>query len=252
MRRPVSSKVQGYTVEISDLYRMGWNPQLGQDDFTHEPVGHFKPQVEQVKALREGTFAPDVAAEIKKLSRADLLVFSFPMWWFSLPAILKGWVDRVFAMGTAYGGAVGRFETGGFVGKRAILLFTTGSMEDMFGAEARDGDLEVLLFHIHHGMFFLVGFDVLGPRGELRPGPQDPRGTGSTAGERTNGVFHACHAARAVWARGGPACLSEDPAVIQPDQKSRPIDVRGRRCVIPSPPLCLPLLPGRSWTWALT
>ena len=85
------------------------------------------------------------------------------MWWFSLPAILKGWVDRVFAMGTAYGGAVGRFETGGFVGKRAILLFTTGSMEDMFGAEARDGDLEVLLFHIHHGMFFFVGFDVLAP-----------------------------------------------------------------------------------------
>lgn len=156
-------EAQGYTVEISDLYGMGWNPELGRNDFGHELVGHFKPQVEQVKAVNQGTFAPDVAAEIEKVRRADLLVFSFPMWWFSLPALLKGWVDRVFAMGVAYGGSVGRFETGGFQGRRAMLLFTTGSTEDMFGPGARDGEMDVILFHIQHGMFYFVGYSVLAP-----------------------------------------------------------------------------------------
>ncbi len=175
MREAVRTlEAQGYTVELSDLYQMQWNAALGEQDFTHELVGHFKPQVEQVKALKEGTLAADVAAEVEKVRRADLLVFSFPMWWFSLPALLKGWVDRVFAMGVAYGGTVGRFETGGFVGKRAVLLFTTGSTEDMFGPEARDGDLEVLLFHIHHGRLFFVGFDVLAPVVSYSPARKSP------------------------------------------------------------------------------
>ncbi len=169
-------EVQGYTVEISDLYQMGWNPELGRNDFEHELIGHFKPQVEQVKAVNQNTFTPDVAAEIEKVQRADLLVFSFPMWWFSLPALLKGWVDRVFAMGVAYGGSVGRFETGGFQGRRAMLLFTTGSTEDMFGAGARDGEMDVILFHIQHGMFYFVGYTVLAPVmsfGPVRKTPEE-------------------------------------------------------------------------------
>ena len=164
MREAVQAlEAQGYTTEISDLYQMHWNPELGRNDFGHDLVGHFKPQAEQIRAVNQGTFAPDVAAEIAKVQRADLLVFSFPMWWFSLPGVLKGWVDRVFAMGVAYGGSVGRFETGGFQGRRAILLFTTGSTEDMFGPGARDGEMDVILFHIQHGMFFFVGYDVLAP-----------------------------------------------------------------------------------------
>jgi NAD(P)H dehydrogenase (quinone) len=38
------------------------------------------------------------------LESADLLIMQFPLWWFGLPAILKGWVDRTFAMGRLYGG----------------------------------------------------------------------------------------------------------------------------------------------------
>ncbi|WP_255639889.1 NAD(P)H-dependent oxidoreductase [Deinococcus taeanensis] len=111
LRKP--SKLRTNTVEIRDLYRIGWNPEVGLNNFRHELVGHFKPQVEQVRAVNHGTFAPDVAAEIEEVQRADLLVFSCPMWWFSLPALLKGGVDRVFTMGVVYGGSVGRFETGG-------------------------------------------------------------------------------------------------------------------------------------------
>lgn len=162
MREAVLSlQSQGYTVEISDLYRMDWTPTLGRADFTHALNGHFKPGPEQLRAHREGSFAPDVDSELEKLQRADLLVFSFPMWWFSLPAILKGWVDRVFAMGVAYGGDVGTFDKGGFRGRRAMLLFTTGSLEEHFGPGSRDGEMDVLLFHILHGMFWFCGFTAL-------------------------------------------------------------------------------------------
>jgi NAD(P)H dehydrogenase (quinone) len=154
---------QGYTVEISDLYALQWRADLNRADFDHTSSTFFKPQAEQLRAATDGTFADDVAAEIARVQRADLLVFSFPMWWFSLPALLKGWVDRVFAMGVAYGGPVGRFGTGGFVGRRAMLLFTTGSTEKMFGARAQDGEMDVILFHIQHGMFSFVGYQVLAP-----------------------------------------------------------------------------------------
>lgn len=103
------------------------------------------------------TFAPDIAAELEKLSRAD------PMWWFSLPALFKGWVDRVFVRGVAYGGPMGTFAEGDLRGKRALVLFTTGSLEEHFGPGARNGKLDVLLFHIQHGMLWLCGFEVLAP-----------------------------------------------------------------------------------------
>jgi len=55
-----------------------------------------------------------------KLVWADFVIFQFPLWWFSVPAILKGWVDRVFAMGFSYN--YGRsYEKGVFRGKRAML-----------------------------------------------------------------------------------------------------------------------------------
>ena len=156
-------ETQGYTVEVSDLYRMAWTAGLDRADFSHPTPDFFKPQAEQARAHRAGSFAPQVAAEIEKLRRADLLVFSFPLWWFSLPALLKGWVDRVFAMGVAYGAGVGTFGEGGFRGRRALLLFTTGSLREHFGKGARDGELDVLLFHIQHGMLWFSGFTVLAP-----------------------------------------------------------------------------------------
>lgn len=185
MREAVSTlEAQGYTVEVSDLYQMNWSPALGRDDFTHPLEGHFKPGPEQVRAHQQGTFTPDVAAELEKLLRADLLVFSFPMWWFSLPAILKGWVDRVFAMGVAYGGGVGTFDKGGFRGRRAMLLFTTGSLEEHFGPEARDGEMDVILFHILHGMFWFCGFTALESVVSFAP----TRGTPETRAQQLGAV----------------------------------------------------------------
>jgi NAD(P)H dehydrogenase (quinone) len=154
---------EGHRVVVSDLYPMGFNPVGGRHDFTalHDPE-NFRYGIEQTRASEAGTFAPDLAAEQAKLFEADLLIFQFPLWWFGLPAILKGWVDRVFAAGLTYGG--GRWYSNGvFRGKRAMLSLTTGGPPSIYSPRGLNGSLETILFPIQHGMLYFVGFDVLPP-----------------------------------------------------------------------------------------
>ena len=153
----------GHTVEVSDLYAMRFNPVGGKHDFTAlVDADYFKYGVEQTKASEAKTFADDVAAEQEKLLRADLLIFQFPLWWFGLPSILKGWVDRVFAAGLTYGG--GRWYSNGvFRGKRAMLSLTTGGGPTIYSPRGLNGDMDSLLFPIQHGMLYFLGFDVLPP-----------------------------------------------------------------------------------------
>ncbi|MEK8171985.1 NAD(P)H-dependent oxidoreductase [Streptomyces sp. M19] len=58
---------------------------------------------ESKRAYTDGTLSEDIRAEQDKLRWADTIVLQFPMWWFGVPAILKGWFDRVFVKGFAYG-----------------------------------------------------------------------------------------------------------------------------------------------------
>ena len=53
-----------------------------------------------------------------KLFWCDALILQFPLWWFSLPAMLKGWVDRVFASGGRIYGGGKWYDRGVFAGKR--------------------------------------------------------------------------------------------------------------------------------------
>ncbi|WP_328540525.1 NAD(P)H-dependent oxidoreductase [Streptomyces sp. NBC_00344] len=152
----------GYQVDVLDLYADAWAPTLAREEFA--PVeGHFKPQAEQMRAVRNGTLDAAVRAHLDRLLAADLLVLSFPMWWFSLPAILKGWVDRVFVMGGVFGGDYGLFGDAALVGKRAMLLFTTGGSSESFRSGGALGSMDDFLFHIHRGMLEFVGFQVIGP-----------------------------------------------------------------------------------------
>ena len=154
----------GHKVVVSDLYRMNFHAAAGAGDFIKpENINYLKIQAEQTNAFKEGSYAEDLKAEMKKFEEADLVIFNFPLWWFSLPAILKGWVDRVFAMGFAYGAGKGVYENGAFPGKKAMLSFTTGGPQVAYGKTGKNGDLETILFHIHHGMFRFVGMDVLEP-----------------------------------------------------------------------------------------
>lgn len=153
----------GHTVVLSDLYAMGFNPVASAADF----AGRANPDylvyaLEQRHGYEAGTLAPDIAAEVEKVKAADLLLFSFPLFWFSVPAILKGWIDRVLLSGLTYGGK--RFyDRGGLAGKKGTIAITLGGRPHMFGETAIHGELDVMLRHLLRGTLYYVGLQVLPP-----------------------------------------------------------------------------------------
>lgn len=154
----------GHEVRVSDLYAMNFTAVGGREDFTAPADEHyFKYQAEQLNAYNKDLFTEEIKSEMEKLEWADLVIFNFPLWWFSLPAILKGWVDRVFAMGFAYGGGKGVYDKGVFKGKKGMLCITTGGPDIAYGTTGKNGGLDQILFHINHGMLYFVGMDVLPP-----------------------------------------------------------------------------------------
>jgi len=153
----------GHQMQTSDLYRMNFDPCSGASNFTsRKNADYLKLQIEEIHATETGGFAAEIEQEMRKVEAADLILLQFPLWWFSLPAILKGWVDRVFAMGRTYGN--GRFyEHGVFRGKRAMLSLTTGGPVEAYESGGFNGDMMSILRPIHRGILQFVGFDVLAP-----------------------------------------------------------------------------------------
>ena len=79
-------------------------------------------------------FRIDIAAEQKALLAADIIVFQFPFFWYSPPAILKEWIDQVLARGFAYGSGGTKLQ-----GKRLIISLTTGGTEAEYQPEGAIG-----------------------------------------------------------------------------------------------------------------
>ncbi len=153
----------GHDVQVSDLYAMSFNPVASVHDFgAREDDEYCVYALEQRHGVKTGTIAPDIQAELGRLRWCDLLVLNFPIFWFSTPAILKGWIDRVFVSGTVYGGK--RFyDRGGLTGKRALVSATLGGQEHMFSEDGIHGPLEVMLRHLLQGTLAYAGLEVLRP-----------------------------------------------------------------------------------------
>jgi NAD(P)H dehydrogenase (quinone) len=161
----------GHTVQVSDLYAMNWKASLDADDAPpRDATKPFHASLDSKVAYAEGTQAADIAREQEKLLWADALILQFPLWWFTMPAILKGWVDRVYAYGFAYG--VGehsdsrwgeRYGEGKMQGKRAMLMVTTGGWESHYATRGINGPMDDLLFPIQHGILYYPGFEVVPP-----------------------------------------------------------------------------------------
>ncbi|MCG8907086.1 NAD(P)H-dependent oxidoreductase [Pseudomonas sp. DP-17] len=161
----------GHEVQVSDLYATNWKATLdASDSLDRDPEARFDPSLDSKRAYAAGRQSSDIAAEQEKLRWADTLILQFPLWWFSMPAILKGWVERVYAYGFAYG--VGehsdarwgdRYGEGNLAGKRAMLVVTTGGWESHYSARGINGPIDDLLFPIHHGVLHYPGFEVLPP-----------------------------------------------------------------------------------------
>jgi NAD(P)H dehydrogenase (quinone) len=154
---------RGDTVVVSDLYAMQFDPVAKAEDFkARKQADYLVYALEQRHAWESGTLAPDIAAEVEKLKAADLVILSFPLFWFSVPAILKGWIDRVLISGLCYGGK--RFyDRGGLAGKRMLVACTLGGRDYMFGPDAIHGEIETLLRPLLRGTFYYVGCQVLPP-----------------------------------------------------------------------------------------
>ena len=153
----------GHELKTSELYSMNFNPVSDRHNFTSvKDPDFFKPQLEERFATEIGGFAPDLELELQKLEWCELMIWQFPLWWFGLPAILKGWADRVLAMGRTYG--YGRiYDQGVFRGKRALLSLTTGGGDDAYEKGGFNGDIHGILRPIHRGILEFVGFSVLAP-----------------------------------------------------------------------------------------
>ncbi|MEX6502427.1 NAD(P)H-dependent oxidoreductase [Pseudomonas zhanjiangensis] len=154
---------QGHQVQVSDLYAMHWNPVASAADFAErQDPDYLVYALEQRLGAKHGSLAADIQGELDKLLWADLLILNFPLYWFSVPAILKGWIDRVLVSGVCYGGK--RFyDQGGLVGKKALVSLTLGGREHMFGEGAIHGPLEDMLRPLLRGTLAYVGLDVLPP-----------------------------------------------------------------------------------------
>ena len=153
----------GHEVRVSDLYAMNFDPVSDRRNFRTVADGtRLKQQVEEELASAQQGFSAELQLEMDKLSWCDTLVLQFPLWWLGMPAIMKGWVDRVFALGRAYGG--GRYYSRGvFAGKRAMCSVTIGGSQVMYSERGAYGPIEAALFPIHHGILGFTGFTVLEP-----------------------------------------------------------------------------------------
>ncbi|WP_137391702.1 NAD(P)H-dependent oxidoreductase [Rhodoligotrophos defluvii] len=153
----------GHEVMVSDLYEMQFDPIAKKADFgSPKRADYIVYALEQRHGYETGTLAADIRQEVEKLLEADLLILSFPVFWFSVPAIMKGWIDRVLLSGLAYGGT--RFyDRGGLVGKKALVAATIGSREHMFGSDAVHGSFEAMFSHLLRGTLGYVGMSVLPP-----------------------------------------------------------------------------------------
>lgn len=152
-----------HAVAHTDLYRMGFRPVLDERDFPNRAIAdRFIPNIEIRRALDLGTVPPDVAEELAKLRAADLVIFQFPLWWSSVPAILKGWIDRVlsFAHVADTEGMAGRRPY--LRGKKAMLVTTLEASEEVQTTGGQAGIREILA-PIDSNTLAFVGMTTLPP-----------------------------------------------------------------------------------------
>ena len=155
---------QAHQVTVSDLYGQGFTPSAQKWDFVTTSGGHFNYMLEQKHAARlQMAFSPDIVGEIDKIKEADIVLFVAPLWWSSVPAMLKGWFDRVLAMGFAWDG--GKFyEQGLLRGKQAMLILAAGHPAEYYQQSGpHQANFAQMLHPIHHGTLAFCGFSIHEP-----------------------------------------------------------------------------------------
>ncbi|WP_343712887.1 NAD(P)H-dependent oxidoreductase [Inquilinus sp.] len=133
----------GHTAEIADLTAEGFDPRFGAAD--------------QAAHLKQAAPPADVVAEQARIDRADALVLVYPVYWWSMPGLMKGWIDRVFANGWAYDEVPGG-RTEKKLGRLPVHLVGLGGADR--GTYVRHGYDVAMRTQIDHGIFGYCGAPV--------------------------------------------------------------------------------------------
>ncbi|MCA0418800.1 MAG: NAD(P)H-dependent oxidoreductase [Proteobacteria bacterium] len=135
----------GHSFEIADLAAEGFDPRFTSNDVAVH--------------LKQAHVDPVVAAEQARIGRADALVLVYPVYWWSFPALLKGWIDRVFINGWSYE----EMPDGRIIrklGHLPIHLVAIGGAD--LRTYARHGYFGAMRTQIEHGIFGYCGAPVRG------------------------------------------------------------------------------------------
>lgn len=161
---------QGCRVTVSDLYAMNFEPRATKEDIVGSLSNpeFFNYGLEAYEACKKRSLSSDIMEEQKKVQEADLVIFQFPLYWFSVPAILKGWMDRVLCQGFAFDFPK-IYDSGSLQGKLAILSLTTGGTAEMYSKTGVSGDVRYFLWPLQHGALHFCGFKVLAPQISFSP-----------------------------------------------------------------------------------
>ena len=132
---------EGHEVVLRDLYHIGFNPVLSLEDVG----GQMKGQVSE-----------DVQREQAYIQWADSITFIHPIWWTGQPAIMKGYIDRVFSYGFAYRYDKG-VQKGLLTGKEAVIINTHGKSEEEYRAIGMD---KALALTSDNGIYAYCGLEI--------------------------------------------------------------------------------------------
>jgi NAD(P)H dehydrogenase (quinone) len=128
---------------VRDLYKIGFNPVLSTKD---------------LEAVQNGAVPKDIKKEQSYISKADTLIVIFPIWWSAMPAMLKGYIDRVFSLGFAYDitedAVVGLLK-----GKKVFLVSTTGATKEDY---EKMGAFKMMNMSMDMAIFQFSGMEVIG------------------------------------------------------------------------------------------
>lgn len=133
-----SASASGHNVEVRDLYQLNFNPVLSMAEF-------------------RGTVPADVTTEQDFIRQADMLVFVYPLWWAGMPAIMHGYMDRIFSYGFAYKANKDGTTSGLFNDKRIVLVNTIGCSREEYSNNGMFTALETIG---NRGIFNFCGTEV--------------------------------------------------------------------------------------------
>ena len=119
----------GHTIRTADLYEEGFQPAMIEADFAQ---------------FRGEPLSPAIQAEQARVEWSDALVFIFPLWWWSMPAMLKGWIDRVMSYGFAWDDPSDP-DSGGLRHRKILVIVTAGASEQALAKRGYDTALHTQL-----------------------------------------------------------------------------------------------------------